>query len=373
MMAYKILFIDDDRNVLEALTRELEGIFDFETAAGAEAGLMTLEKNGPFAVIVSDYFMPGMDGIELLSRARQTDPDCVRLMLSGHANLATAVNAVNKGNIFRLLTKPWDHDLLVQSLNAAIAQYRLVMVEKELLAKTIKLTESLNKERQNLQLTNRKLQETVENAHYLAKKATTSNVAKTEFLANMSHELRTPLSGIIGMLDLVLDTSLDEQQREYLGLAKYSANSLLSIVNDILDFARIEAGKLVMARAPFSLKNLAHATLGALKLKAESKKLKLEYAFSEKCPDRLMGDADRLRQILLNLLGNALKFTEQGGITLTIAELETENRLKLRFSVADTGIGIPQAKLKTIFDSFTQADGSHSRKFGGAGLGLSIS
>jgi len=372
-MSYKILFIDDDRNVLQALERELEGVFDFETAASAEAGLVALERNGPFAVIVSDYFMPGMDGIELLSRARQTAPDCVRLMLTGHANLTTAVNAVNHGNIFRLLTKPWDHDLLVQSLNAAIAQYRLVMVEKELLAKTIKLTESLNKERQNLQVTNRKLQETIKNAHYLTKKVNTSNVAKTEFLTNMSHELRTPLSGIIGMLDLALDTELGEQQREYIGLAKYSANTLLNIVNDILDFARIEAGKLVMAQAAFSLKNLVYATLGALKLKAENKKLKLEYELSEKCPDRLMGDADRLRQILLNLLGNALKFTEQGGIMLKITELETENRLKLQFSVADTGVGLPQEKLRTIFDSFTQADGSISRKFGGAGLGLSIS
>lgn len=372
-MSYKILFIDDDRNVLQALERELEGVFDFETAASAAAGLVALEKNGPFAVIVSDYFMPGMDGIELLSRARQTAPDCVRLMLTGHTDLATAIDAVNQGNIFRLLTKPWDHDLLVQSLNAAIAQYRLVMVEKELLAKTIKLTESLTKERQNLQVTNRKLQEAIESVHYLTKRANTSNVAKTEFLANMSHELRTPLSGIIGMLDLALDTSLDEQQREYIGLAKYSANTLLNIVNDILDFARIEAGKLVMAHAAFSLKNLIHATLGALKLKAESKKLKLEYELSEKLPDRLMGDSDRLRQILIKLLGNALKFTEQGGITLKITELETENRLKLQFSVADTGVGIPQEKLRTIFDSFTQADGSISRKFGGTGLGLSIS
>jgi len=198
--------------------------------------------------------------------------------------------------------------------------------------------------------------------------------AKSEFLANMSHELRTPMNGIMGMTELALATELTSEQREYLTMVKSSADSLLGVINDILDFSKIEAGKLEFESIEFSFRSSLEATLKLLAPRAHEKGLELNCRVEPEVPEVLIGDPSRFRQIIVNLVGNAIKFTERGEVTVQVEQQpEKAGGVVLHVSVADTGIGIPENKLDAIFGAFTQADGSTTRRYGGTGLGLSIS
>jgi signal transduction histidine kinase/DNA-binding response OmpR family regulator len=283
-----------------------------------------------------------------------------RVLVRPLQNLQTGIDSVGQGKLETLQISPTgdEIELLGYAFNRMIEA--LAASQQEILSYQELLEERIRQRTEALEET--------------MQRALAASQAKSEFLANMSHELRTPMSGILGMIDLVMDSHLSAEQREHLDAAQRCAHSLLSLLNDLLDLSKIEAGRMALERIPFELSRLAEDCIASQLPKARSKGIELACLIAASVPRQMAGDPLRLRQILTNLVNNAVKFTETGSVTVRFqASAESEpNRFLLNLDVTDTGTGIPPEKLPVIFEKFTQADGSITRRYGGTGLGLAI-
>jgi signal transduction histidine kinase/response regulator of citrate/malate metabolism/HPt (histidine-containing phosphotransfer) domain-containing protein len=352
--------------------------FEIDSAHQGKEGLekvqASLATGHPYAMAFIDVRMPpGWDGIETTTKIWEVYPDLQVVICTAYSDYSWGEMIAKVGQSDRvvILKKPFDTVEVKQLASALTEKWRLAQQAKDRLKD---LERMVGERTRDLQAANVKLAEATERANEMATAALEASRAKGEFLASMSHEIRTPMNGVIGMLSLLQNTPLSDRQCEFVQIARSSADALLTIINDVLDFSKIEAGKLTIEPIPFDLPTVVEEVSEIFAAKVAENGIDLVVRHAPNVPRRVIGDPGRLRQVLINLVGNAIKFTAKGQVLVEVQREDgMDGQPQLRFSIQDTGIGIPRDKLDRLFEKFTQADASTTRRFGGTGLGLAIS
>ncbi len=345
----------------------------FQGQDGLECVKRSLEENAPYSLAFVDMRMPpGWDGVETVEQLWRCDPHLQIVICTAYSDYSWEEIRARLGDSDQLLIlkKPFDTVEVLQLANALSEKW---LLGQQARLKMQDLEGLVSVRTQELHQANEKLHTANERMKELANRAMQGAEAKSAFLASMSHEIRTPMNGILGVVDLLSETSLEDRQRSLVETLQTSADSLLTLINDILDFSKIEAGKLSFEEKDFDLHDVVQGSLELLAERAQRKGIEIAALVPDELRSNLRGDPHRLRQVILNLLSNAIKFTETGDVLLKIEEKSSDdNRVTVLCTVKDTGPGIPDAAQESLFQPFTQADASVTRKHGGTGLGLAI-
>ncbi|MEX2206868.1 MAG: response regulator [Myxococcota bacterium] len=354
----RILVVDDEPRGVELLVRALRPLGEIVGEGDARAAWSRF-SDGEFDVVVCDQRMPGVSGVELLSRVAAHDDVIGRILLTGFADFDDTVDAINRARVHAYLSKPCPPAHLLATVRSVLERAQLARENDGLL--------------KELRAKNHDLARALASLGEAKDVAEAASRAKSEFLANMSHELRTPMTAILGYSQLLDEELGAEDRAEALLSIRTNGTHLLRLLNDILDLSRMEAGQLGLQTESVSLDELLADLASTLTPQARERKLEIAIARDPGAPAQLTTDRWRLRQILLNLLGNALRFTERGRVELMVRAVRSADRDAVELAVSDTGVGMSPEEQLRIFRPFTQVDGSSTRRVGGAGLGLAIS